>query len=410
LSSKYSILFYLAALPFMLPKIILFVGYPGSGKSTLARHISEHSSAEEKTLIISQDIQRRSGMYTAFNDNLKNSTRILLDNCHLTAEKRREFLEMALSKNIWCVYMNFSWEECAYRVAHRKNHPTVKGDGKTIMQTVKDQLEPPSLAEGYEKLFILSKDSEVEHFLAHELKLPAMEIAQEPAHYITKFPRTRHLSNLGSATRDDLIFSPEEQKKLLQCILYLEEKLDGANLGISISADYKIRAQNRSHYVTSSYHAQFKPLDKWLNSHSNELFALLQPEEEILYGEWLNFKHSIHYTNLPDYFLAFDLYNVKTKSFLSREALEKRLADSSSSIKIVPLLAKQSFKDLQSILQFLKQKSNYSASNVEGVYVRACQGDLTVNRAKIVRNDFISGDQHWTKGKYVENKIILQTS
>ena len=34
-------------------------------------------------------------------------------------------------------------------------------------------------------------------------------------------------------------------------------------------------------------------------------------------GEWLYAKHSIHYTRLPDYFLAFDLYDRRTGVFHS---------------------------------------------------------------------------------------------
>ena len=41
----------------------------------------------------------------------------------------------------------------------------------------------------------------------------------------------------------------------------------------------------------------------------------------ILFGEWLYAQHSISYSNLPDYFLAFDLYNKKKKLFYNRDIL-----------------------------------------------------------------------------------------
>ena len=148
---------------------------------------------------------------------------------------------------------------------------------------------------------------------------------------IYKFPRTRHLINLGSASRDDLILSKDEMKRFLDVsdgsIITLEEKVDGANLGISIDeVTLAFRVQNRSHYVNRNSHEQFKKLDKWLGDHSSDLFALLQPDESklnprtkyIVYGEWLCLKHSIGYDRLPDTFLVFDIFEAYSGKFLSQ--------------------------------------------------------------------------------------------
>lgn len=47
----------------------------------------------------------------------------------------------------------------------------------------------------------------------------------------------------------------------------VEEKVDGANVGLSIAADGRVLAQNRAHYVNSSSHPQFRPLDEWISQH-----------------------------------------------------------------------------------------------------------------------------------------------
>ena len=84
----------------------------------------------------------------------------------------------------------------------------------------------------------------------------------------------------------------------------------GANLGISLAADWTFRCQNRSHYVNHATHAQFKALDTWLATHRDDLFAVLQePGRFILFGEWMYARHSIHYTALPSYYIAFDIYD-----------------------------------------------------------------------------------------------------
>lgn len=71
--------------------------------------------------------------------------------------------------------------------------------------------------------------------------------------------------------------------------------------------NYEIRFQNRSHYVTSESASQWKMLDQWKRNHQESLYSFLTPNL-VLFGEWLYSKHSIHYTRLPDYFLAFDMY------------------------------------------------------------------------------------------------------
>ena len=39
------------------------------------------------------------------------------------------------------------------------------------------------------------------------------------------------------------------------------------------------------------------------------LCQILEPERHVLFGEWLFAKHSKHYTSLPAYFIAFDIYD-----------------------------------------------------------------------------------------------------
>ena len=162
---------------------------------------------------------------------------------------------------------------------------------------------------------------------------------------VFKFPRTKHLFNAGGTgvSRDDLLMDPGEEdafytpvrrsgkqnkgKPTSQTLVSIEEKVDGANLGISLGEDLQIRVQNRSHFVNSQTHRQFSTLDSWLSEHSGEIYELLDSGNNILFGEWLYAKHSIHYTKLPGYFMAFDLYSLKEGKFYSWRERNRRLGD-----------------------------------------------------------------------------------
>ncbi len=165
-----------------------------------------------------------------------------------------------------------------------------------------------------------------------------------------KFPRTKHLFDAGGSgvSRDDLLMDSGEEaafysgggsgkpkgkqkRKGTGVTVAIEEKVDGANLGISLDPDsLRLRVQNRSHFVDSKSHRQFSTIDSWLDQHSEGLYQILNSDpvgRYILFGEWLYAKHSILYTRLPDYFLAFDIYDTKEGKFLSLRERNKKLED-----------------------------------------------------------------------------------
>ena len=380
-----------------LPKLIICMGYPASGKTTVCEHISNYF---DNVIRINQDEQSRSGCHELFSENIKNDKVLLIDGTNLDKKKRKEWIQGAFNPKTWCIFFDTPFEECRYRIVRRKNHPTVKG-GLGILDGLQDRLEEPDLLEGFDKIFRVSKESEINRLL-QDLKID-LPLIVETDSSIIKFTRTKHLINFGSATRDDLLCTKDEQAPFLKYMVYIEEKVDGANLGISITKEYKIQVQNRSHYVDSSYHAQFKLLDKWIAQHSSDIISILEPETEILYGEWLYMKHSINYVSLPSYFLAFDIFNTKNGRFLSRDKVSQRLKG--TNIVQVPLIEYSKINSLVEFEALMKLKSSFYDGFVEGVYIRICDMDHTTHRAKIVRHDFISGDKFWNKNKIVINSL-----
>lgn len=116
-------------------------------------------------------------------------------------------------------------------------------------------------------------------------------------------------------------------------------------------------------------------------------------------------RHSIHYTHLPDRFIAFDLYDRLEDTFVSRSVLSGILEETGMSQ--VPLLAAVESISKVEVLQMLKQKSAYSDATVEGVYVRFEdeRRKVTDDRGKVVRGDFIAGNPHWAQGNITMNAL-----
>jgi atypical dual specificity phosphatase len=112
------------------------------------------------------------------------------------------------------VFASAPWEECAWRISKREDHPTVKkGGGARMMAALKNTLEPPTLDEGFSRIIefasIAQCNAELQRLGAEPPPPPSFE-----GHHIIKFPRTKHVVNLGAATRDDLVLSKAEQASL----------------------------------------------------------------------------------------------------------------------------------------------------------------------------------------------------
>src|SRR5260370_28121950 len=143
---------------------------------------------------------------------------------------------------------------------------------------------------------------------------------------IYKYPRTHHIAGSG-IQRGDEDLEVRRGRELMGRRLVVEEKMDGANSAVSFSSDGRLLLQSRGHYLTGGVRErQFHLFKTWAHRYTGELWEVLA-DRYIMYGEWLYAKHTIFYTNLPHYFLEFDLYDKSTGEFLStrrrHDVLEK---------------------------------------------------------------------------------------
>ena len=207
-----------------------------------------------------------------------------------------------------------------------------------------------------------------------------------------KFPSTPHLALLGNVeVRDDKVMSDDERDNFLLHELVVEEKVDGANLGISFDFEGNIRVQNRGAYLHLPSIGQWKKLSEWLAPRIDVLFEQLI-DRYILFGEWCYAQHSVLYNRLPDWFLGFDIYDKKAGRFFSCTRRDK--AFRAIGISQVPKVDRGhfTFEELKKLLS----KSHLSDKPAEGLYFRIDQGDWLVQRAKLVRPSFIqSVEHHW---------------
>ena len=217
-----------------------------------------------------------------------------------------------------------------------------------------------------------------------------------------KFPSTPHLALLGDmSVRDDKLMSESERDEFLQNELIIEEKVDGANLGISFDSDGNIRAQNRGNYLRLPGSGQWKSLAGWLAPRTETLFDMVS-DRYILFGEWCYAQHSVKYDRLPDWFLGFDVYHKQTGNFLAISHRDELLRE--IQVEHVPFIARGRFTLAE--IESLLSRSKLGNQPAEGICIRYESGDCLVNRGKLVRPSFIQEmDQHWSRSAIRKNRL-----
>ena len=219
-----------------------------------------------------------------------------------------------------------------------------------------------------------------------------------------RFPHTPHLAWLGEGIpRDDKVLSPNEVTILLAGDVMVEEKLDGANVGLSLAPDGRLRAQNRGQYLAEPHAGQFARLHAWLAQHSEGLRSVLKPNL-IFFGEWCAARHSLDYATLPDWFLLFDVYDHSADRFWSTPR-RNELANNAGLLTVPQVLhGKATVPTLKKLVG--DTASRYRAGALEGVVIRRESADWCEARAKLVRPDFTQAiDTHWRKRALEWNRI-----
>ncbi|KAK1946650.1 Dual specificity protein phosphatase 23 [Phytophthora citrophthora] len=408
--------------------LLVLCGFPGSGKSSfrralIKRIIAAHAAPtsvrannalyQPWTEIHSDEIGRKGCERSIGQGSIQ---RAILDRCNGVADDRKNFLKLAAtwSQHATVVVFDFPVKLCEMRAMQRADHPTLP-PGRRVGFAVHQHsstFEFPELSEGFETIVRIT---------SVEAALELVDMLSPPLPLL-KFPRTPHLIDLGAATADDLISNYGNASLPVneETTIVITEKVDGANMGISLSPDGAFVVQNRSHSINSQSHRQFRDLDSFLSTHRATLYEILHqdplfPGRFILYGEWLAATHSIPYSELGNLFYAFDLFDRETGQFWDRSSFQELLevtaaaaCEEENAIELVPKLWEgRVLPGRDDLLAMVHQQSKFYDGPVEGIYVKWERHGRVVERSKIVRGDFLAGDEHWSKGNIRFNKLKL---
>lgn len=198
---------------------------------------------------------------------------------------------------------------------------------------------------------------------------------------ILKYPRTHHIEGSrcqpGDEDLDSIPFS-----KIANRFIVVEEKVDGANCGISFSPEGELLLQSRGHYLTGGGREKhFNLFKTWASSHTAELWDILK-DRYIMYGEWLYAKHTVFYDLLPHYFMEFDIFDKEENIFLSTER-RKIMLKGHSFITSVLVLFEGTMKAQKELVNTL-DKSHFKSEDAKEKLIELCL-DKGLNAEQILR-------------------------
>ena len=101
--------------------------------------------------------------------------------------------------------------------------------------------------------------------------------------------------------------------------------------------------------------------------------------------------------------MAFDLYDRTTDSWADRRSLSGLL--SMTTIPMVPVLYHGAMPGEERLRDMVQQPSRFWDGRGEGIYIKVENRGCVVARGKVVRGDFIAGNEHWTKGQLRVNAL-----
>lgn len=226
--------------------------------------------------------------------------------------------------------------------------------------------------------------------------------------FLPHFPRTPHLPWKPNASKDDVVAQDAEASVVFDHTIVIEEKIDGASVGFSVVDKHPV-IRNREHFLNKGFvgrtpaKKQFASIHNYYYQHSKRFEALSHLGPFSVYGEWMWMQHGIHYDRLPDWFIAYDIWNWQVCDWLapdsSRRILEK------CGFHVPRMIYRGAVEEFQQLEEFTQEQSEWSDTQVEGIYLRvSANSEVVTHRFKMVREDFVAGAL-WQKDEVKKNSL-----
>lgn len=213
-----------------------------------------------------------------------------------------------------------------------------------------------------------------------------------------KYNRTLHLPWSPGGTKYDRM--AKSVTNLLNRKIIITEKMDGSNVSLEVENCFA-----RTH-ASAPNHPSFDALKAL---HASAKYGI--PGGMQIFGEWCYALHSIAYSGLSSYFLAFAARDIHTMNWKNWDYVQNIAND--IGVTTVPILWEGIIKsqlDLRNLTELLAKQPSACGGVREGVVVRVYDSfedsKFSDNVMKFVRKNHVQTTDHWKNQEIVKNKLL----
>jgi hypothetical protein len=229
---------------------------------------------------------------------------------------------------------------------------------------------------------------------------------------LPEYPSTRHLPWKPNNKGDKVATEAEASVIFSSALVAVQEKIDGANCGMGYLDGHPVvrsrsKILRKGQDLKNPSQAQFASAWNWMHKNAGRFQRLDSYGPYSVYGEWMIQQHGMAYDNLPDWFIAYDLYDWEKGLYLDPQKADTILRE--IGFDVIPLSFYGDPRPQKPLTyEFLEEVANCPSwftknSQREGIVVKVSDGDYVTHKFKMVRQGF---DQGCLLGKTISKNSL----
>jgi len=188
----------------------------------------------------------------------------------------------------------------------------------------------------------------------------------------------------------------------------VQEKVDGSNLGIGFNGDGSPYLQTRGQVAdphtmniySTSQERNVKYAIQWAWEHLEQIQKL--PPTWMVYGEWMRYRHTVPYYELPDWFIAFAVHDGE-KFLLPQDTL---VFLRGLGFRVPPNIDLNSLRTEE--IERATRKGLWTSGAAEGVVIKSMTDGTCVKWVRREFRDQMEKHGHWRRKQLEENALASQ--
>jgi hypothetical protein len=236
---------------------------------------------------------------------------------------------------------------------------------------------------------------------------------------LPEYPSIRHLPWKPNSKGDKIATEQEAAVIFSVTKLCVQEKIDGANCGMAFIDGYPV-VRNRTKILRKGQEMknpslkQFASAWNWMHDRKERFDKLDTLGPYSVYGEWMIQQHGMVYDTLPEWFIAYDVYDYEKQHFIDPWKADSILRDCGFSVLSIEQHPAFYFTDdlktpdfANNLLEYFANKPSRFAVDAkrEGIIVKVSDGEWITDRFKMVRQGFEQGCL--LESEIKRNKLIV---